>query len=123
VSEGQGFQFTPFGIIPLGETPPNVGDDVVPGTARVTRPEPTRDVAAARQDFPPVPPVTAAAISRGTPLKGRDLVAAARARVREITKALRAVPALEAERASLKRLIDAAAPRKRATVVALKQKA
>ena len=58
-------------------------------------------------------PVTAQAVRAKSdkPMTGRQLVAMARARVREIDHILRGMPSLQAERAQLSALILAASPR------------
>lgn len=112
---GQGFQFTPMGIIPLGETAPAATLEPDQGRTRAlaqqtlaqARPEPSPP----RAPAPHVPmwgvPPVAANGSAGPELSGRDLVKMARTRLRELDKL---VPRLVREREELRRLVDAARP-------------
>ena len=97
-----GYQFTPFGMFPLGAPVPDAGDAVVGATARVETPEPVRQIQATKP--------AASSFDPGKPLTGKQLVAVARARIKELDKILRAVPALQEERSSLASLILAATP-------------
>jgi hypothetical protein len=114
-----GFQFTPVGILPLGLPGPNLGEEVAGGAvvaqpAQSLQPEfvppvPLRALPAASPKLAPAP--TASSSSGATePLTGKEIARLARARIRALDKILRSVPALEEERASLKRLLAAAAP-------------
>ncbi len=112
-----GFQFTPAGILPLGAPTPNFGDEVSPSNVAVQAPEIAREVPPAGAPVATAPRAKGAsaepaAFDPGQPLTGKDLAKAARARIRVLDQMLRAVPALQEERASLKRLLAAAAPRK-----------
>lgn len=130
-----GVQFTPFGMIPLGAPIPQA-DEVSPGAVPVTprsapsevivpmyapvRPDPSQTPFA-------MPPMAAEPSAHRTtpvtpvakPVTGRELLKAARARVRELDKILRTMPALKAERDAMQRLVDAATP-KRPRLVAMK---
>lgn len=113
-----GFQFTPDGIIPLGEAGPNLGENVAPAVVHVRQPEGATSSSTAPAPLRATPPAPAAApdalFDAGTPLTGKELAKAAKARIKVLDKMLRTVPALEEERASLKRLLAAAAPAPRA---------
>lgn len=114
---GHGYQFTPFGILPLGAAPPALGDVVSGGTAEVPRPADGPQAATTQvtrdQGAPAKPAVKAAAgFDPKKPITGRQIVSQARARVREIDRTLRKVDDLRAERASLSALIAAATTRK-----------
>jgi hypothetical protein len=121
-SSAHAFQYTPFGIIPLGAAIPTDAGVTEPAPAASPRAAPMRaqtEIAVSdlhdRNSAPP--PKT------DKPVTGKQLAAAAKARIRELDKYLAAVPAVEAERAGLARLLDAyaAAPTKRpAKVVSLR---
>jgi hypothetical protein len=109
--EGGGFQFTPFGVFPLGADIP-VTSEMVPG-AIIQGAEPDRLVAAPVAARPPA----VLTIDPGKPLTGKQLFAMAKARITEIDRQLRTVPALQSERAQLSALMLAAKPpRKRKDV-------
>ena len=101
--ERQGFQFTPAGVIPLGEKAPDFGEHIAGGAvplqaeADAAAAQPTKIVPGRYPTFDPTKPLT-----------GRELVAQAKARVKEIDRQLRAMPALQNERARLTALLDAA---------------
>jgi hypothetical protein len=116
-----GFQFTPMGMIPLGAPIPAMPDEVAPGFA------PTSDLATiVEASAPPClaptgrPGAAPVAIQATKPITGRELLKAAKARVRELDKILRTMPALKAEREAMQRLVDAASPVRRPKLVAMK---
>ena len=97
---GQGFQFVPgIGPVPLGESVP-VSTDAMPPVATMAATKTPQAVEAA--------PVVSSAIDPRKPLTGRQLLGIAKARVKEIDRQLRAMPALQHERAQLSALIHAA---------------
>ena len=104
-----GYEFTPFGIVPLG-TAVHVADDA-PAPA-VVHPAPAQGPSS--PVAPPRPPTVAPPAS-AEPLTGKAIAAMARARIREIDKALRNVPALERERDELRALLAAAGAARRVT--------
>lgn len=99
-----GFQYTPFGILPLDASVPTAGDTVMPG-AVASAEAATVETPAARQA-----PAPATAARAAGPITGKQILGLARDRIREIDRLLRAVPALQAERASLQSLVRAATP-------------
>lgn len=104
-----GFEFTPAGILPLGQSQNlQVGrEDVAPPV--VKPPSTMPQIAGAAT--PPATVVTGPAMlpAKGDkPLTARELLTLARARIKEIDRQLRNVPALQTERASLQGLISAA---------------
>jgi hypothetical protein len=109
-----GFQFTPVGIIPLGAPAPDLGDNVAGATVHVPMPEGVASPDASATPLRAMPSAPAAApdalFDPGKPLTGKELAKAAKARIKVLDRMLRTVPALEEERASLKRLLAAAAP-------------
>lgn len=113
-----GFQYTPFGVFPLDTAVPTATDTMPSALPSVV----AESVIAQLDRAPRVESVSLsnrlpepARVPRDKPVTGRDILRMARARVKEIDKALRAVPTLEAERAEMQRLIDAAT--KKATPV------
>lgn len=112
-----GFQFTPFGVFPLGASVPAMEPEAIaPGGAAVVeavhqqaqqQPEAARLLGAAKR-------LATQPLDPGRPLTGRELMTQAKARIRAIDALLRGVPKLQAERASLARLVQAAAPQKTA---------
>lgn len=103
------FQYTPFGIIPYGEPVPSTGESVNHAsgeTVRVAVSAPSSPRASATQS--PSASVIAPAFDPSKPLTGAQLFAAARARIKEIDRQLRSVPALQLERAQLSALMLAA---------------
>lgn len=101
-----GFEFTPFGIVPLGTPMHAVGDQMMAPVIR-SLPESTEAVIA--QASPPVTKLTAPVkVTPTKPVTGKDILRMAKARVKDIDKLLSAVPALEMERAAMQRLVDAA---------------
>lgn len=110
MSAGSGFQFTPYGIFPLGVPVPTAGDEVMGATAAVETTEaPEPPASSAQKSSAP-----ALRFDPGKPLTGKQIAAMARARIRELDAILRTVPALQAERSSLATLLLAAkTPRKR----------
>lgn len=119
MSAGQGFEFTPLGIVPIGSAV-NVGDQVSGGVV-------PRTTAVQIDSEPPSPALPSRALSSlatprltglqdnvaSKPLDGKRISALIKARLKELDKLLAAVPALERERSSLKALLAAAAPSKR----------
>lgn len=109
-----GYQFTPAGIIPLTAAAPSLGEHVSGATARidVVRVEPR----VAPGPSTPTPTQAAKAKANGfdptKPLTGKQLMTAARRRIKEIDKILRNVDALKLERSQLSALIAAATKRK-----------
>ena len=100
-----GLQFTPFGVIKIGDPiPVQPTGDTAGATARVEAPraEAPRVVAA------PMAP----ALRPDKPLDGREIARLVKARIKAIDTILRGVPALQAERAQLAALLLAASPRK-----------
>ena len=116
MSNEHGFQFTPFGILPLNASVPQPSAEfVAPSVVHRQSGEQT-SVSPALPQLPAARPVVGSAQARldpSRPLTGGQLMAVAKARVKELDKILRQVPALEAERAGLQRLIDAARISKR----------
>lgn len=103
-----GFQYTPFGLFPLDAPVPTATDTMPSSTPSAV----AEAVIAQIERAPRVEQlslrVEPAPVARDKPVTGRDILRMAKARVKEIDKTLRAVPALEAERAEMQRLIDAA---------------
>jgi len=110
-----GFEFTPWGILPIGAGA-SLGAGTEAAPAVVVRPEPAAPVERITPTYPTgAAPIAASAPARtstlldpGKPLTGKQLVAVAKARIRELDRMLKQVPAIEAERAELLRLVDAA---------------
>lgn len=104
------FEFTPAGVVPLG-THPTIGDPSAPSGAAV--PRALHSVANAEPLFLPIREVPGILEQRAwppapaAPVTAKQLLAAARARLRELD---RDVPRLIAERDELRRLLDAARP-------------
>ena len=110
------FQYTPFGILPAGAQIPSIRfDEPAPAGKAMEA------VASARPPTSPPPnpthilmpvlpsPSTARfTIDPGQPLTGKQLMAGAKARIKEIDRQLRNVPALQSERAQLTALVLAA---------------
>lgn len=120
MSEQHAFQHTPWGIVPIGTPMPAQGEEVAPGIAHSARAvtQASQPQIARSVSTPPTPSAAKAVdaktlLSAGAPVTGKQLMAAAKARVKELDRLLRQVPALEAERASLLRLIQAAQPTRR----------
>lgn len=88
-------------------------EPVLTVTPPATKPPPfeIHPFAAPQLSRPQVAAAPAVQAKPGKPMTGRQLVALARARVREIDQILRGMPSLQAERAQLSALILAAAPR------------
>lgn len=108
---GHAFQFTPMGIIPMGQAAPQLGDAVMGGTARVEGPPP--EVVRPTYGAPLAKTGKAAEKFDATkPLTGKQLVQMARSRMREIDKQLSKVDGLREERSSLASLVAAATTRK-----------
>jgi len=113
---GQGFQFTPYGILPLGAAPPVQSDEPAPSIVQpapqVERVVPTyapaRPLTGVADAKPSAVAVPQAGLTADKPLTAKQLKKVAKARIRQLDKILKQMPALEAERASLKRIIDAA---------------
>jgi len=109
---GQGFQFSPMGIIPLPEGEVSGVDDesfspgavalaaVAPRT--IPRPAPSDDEDDSEDEIRP-----ASKIKTGS-LKPRDVVKLAKRRLREIKAELKHHERLKREKASLERLVEAA---------------
>ena len=108
-SGSHGFQFTPAGIIPLDQKAPDFGDEVAGGAApRQRAPDPEPEAPAKSAEPTKIVPGQYQTFDPTKPLTGRELLAQAKARVKEIDRQLRSVPALQAERARLTALIEAA---------------
>jgi hypothetical protein len=130
VNGAHGFQFTPFGLIrgdqpvpsikdataPLGAEPtalpPPVAADLNAQARRATISEPTTSHV---QQAPPPKQDALSLLHSGKPLTGKQLKAAAKARIKELDKMLATVPRLRAEREELVALVQATTPSKRAT--------
>jgi hypothetical protein len=114
VDENHAFEYTPFGIVPIGSGSRQVGPAdtthggaVAPQVQQVARPK-----------GQPLPAQTAGrfVLDSGRPLTGREIMQAAKSRIREIDRALKSVPDLQRERAQLQALVLAASssqPKKR----------
>lgn len=109
------FQFTPNGIVPLGQVAPAPGDTAVSGGAallaavqRATEQHLQGQTVPSTRAVNPVAPQAARPIAGApSPLTGKQLVANIKARIRELDKALAKMPAMQDERAYLQRLLDA----------------
>lgn len=96
---GQGFQYVPgAGLVPLGESVPTSSAPQAP--VAVTAPP--------REPESPAKPAIAVRFDPTHPMTGGELLAVAKARVKEIDRQLRAMPILQSERAQLSSLIIAA---------------
>lgn len=113
--ENHAFQMTPFGILPLNGPVPNTGDKMNVGGSAIDAARTASRAASIVQVRPaiasgPIPAQAAGrfVLSPGKPMTGRDLMQLAKARVQEIDRQLRSVPALQRERAQLQALVLAA---------------
>jgi hypothetical protein len=113
IGDGHCFQFTPGGVIPYGEPVISTGEQVHNASAESVKeiahgPLSVTPQSTSRIVSTPVSVSPPAAIDPSRPLTGAQLFAGARARIREIDRQLRAVPALQSERAQLAALMLAA---------------
>jgi hypothetical protein len=104
-----GFQFTPAGLLRLDEPVPQwclTGEMAPCGAGIVKAIESRGDVASK----PAPAPVVASAPARNpnVPLTGKEIVSLTKARVKEIDRQLKAMPALIVEREALRALLVAA---------------
>ena len=100
------FQFTPFGVIPIGAPVPETATDHVAGANPYVAP-PVERVQV--PDYRTALPTAATNAKPAGPLTGKQIAAQCKARIKELDKALAAVPAMQAERTYLRQLLAAAA--------------
>ena len=106
MSGGQGFEFTPGGIVPLGAyRAQGPTEDVAGATADVPRPEASTGAPAARLEA--TPRIVGDLLAIGA-VKPRDVVKLARTRVRELDREIKRLEGLKKEREELRRLLAAA---------------
>lgn len=111
VAECHAFEFTPFGIVPMGMggrlatgEKMNVGGAALDAThAQRAKTAPPSPAAKGRQVVQ-----GRATLDPGKPLTGREIMQIAKARIQEIGRLLKSVPALQQERAQLQSLVLAA---------------
>ena len=117
MAENHGFEFSHMGIVPLGTPYMAVSSDPIPGGLALDRAFAAPPVSAPAQSAPAAPATaqTASSPAQQGPLKGAQLKQMAKARIKEIDKILRAMPALQEERAELSGLLAAMDAAKRAT--------
>lgn len=113
MSGGQGFEFTPMGIVPLG-TDVGTLEGLAGATADVPSAEILRPQTHSGRSLLPAPARKAV-----EPLKPVDVIKLARKRLRDVEREIRRLHKLEIERDELKRLLDAAAHKPLATVRSL----
>lgn len=101
-----GYQFTPGGIIPLGQAAAAAGAGDEPSPAVVPLAAPALDASPPKNAPPPN------AFDASKPLTGKQIAAMARARLREVERTLASVPALERERDGLRHILESLAPRR-----------
>lgn len=119
---GAGFQYTPFGMLPLDQAVPTSTTEHPGAVLEVHRDAPTAegDSHPVKQAEPVKRAEKRAPAIASAPLTPGALVKQARARVREIKAELRRMRALEKELAELERLIRAAKQRPQSNVRALR---
>lgn len=113
-----GYEFTPAGIVPIDATPATASDKMhgaaVP-SAELDEDDDKERVPTAKAPSaisPRTPP-------KSVPLKPRDVIKLARARLREVNREISRIKKLEKERDELSRLVAAADGKPIATVRAL----
>lgn len=121
--DGQGFQFTPMGVLPLGAVTGGVSKKMAPA---VVRPQPSSAQAPQQLTLPAMPqaPVFATPSTVATSsalITPRDVVKAARARVREIRAELKHHKRLQSELAELERMLAAARSKPKAVVTTIRR--
>jgi len=109
MTEGQGFQFTPYGVLPLGAVGGNQPPEMAPAVVRAG----FAPVSVPIAESAPVAQPVAIAQSRPQPFKREtlrpaDVLKAARARVREIKAELKHHTRLQCELRQLQNLLAAA---------------
>lgn len=115
---GQGFEFTPFGLVPLG-TQAGLGSNVDFHPGALTQQSATPSLSEAAQ--PPQPSVTTVSRAERKPpvasvMTPGALLKAAKSRAKDIRSELKRMKALQAELTELERLIAAAKGRPIAAV-------
>lgn len=126
--DGAGYQFSPFGILPIGTSIAPTSDDAAP--AAVPQSQMPAPSSALAPFVPPVPVadprITPAELKPLIDLKAtvssspREVIRAARARVKELKQELRVLAARKRELEELERLLRAAKQRPEPKVRALR---